>query len=84
MFICFSDRGSFSIHSKEKKTIGRILVASHLSSLACPKACEAAKSFPKLLFLEFSTRSRFWPRRFQRWGPTYDSIGLFFLPDNRW
>ncbi|PON76284.1 hypothetical protein PanWU01x14_037020, partial [Parasponia andersonii] len=76
-------RGSFSIGNKELKTINRILVAAHLSSLACPKVLKAARLLPKSVFLELSNRSHFWPGRFQPWGPTYHSIGLFFFPDNR-
>ncbi|PON99654.1 hypothetical protein TorRG33x02_044190 [Trema orientale] len=76
-------RGSFSIGNKELKTINRILVAAHLSSLACPKVRKAARLLPKSVFLELSNRSHFWPGRFQPWGPTYHSIGLFFFPDNR-
>ncbi|XP_062097729.1 PHD finger-containing protein 1-like isoform X2 [Humulus lupulus] len=76
-------RGSFVIYNKESECIGRILVAAHLSTLACPKVCETRDLLPELVSLELSTRSHCWPIRFQRWGPSYHSIGLFCLPDNR-
>ncbi|KAM6542495.1 hypothetical protein CsatB_006942 [Cannabis sativa] len=76
-------RGSFVIHNIESKCIGRVLVAAHWSNLASSKACEMRNLLPELVSVELSTRSHCWPIKFQHWGPSIHSVGLFCLPQDR-
>ncbi|KAF5467778.1 hypothetical protein F2P56_011995 [Juglans regia] len=57
-------------------------IVAHLSSLACSKVCEETKLIPELLYAELLLRSQVWPKGFEKWGPTDQSIALYFFPDN--
>ncbi|XWS15240.1 hypothetical protein CRYUN_Cryun35bG0077700 [Craigia yunnanensis] len=70
--------GSFCLYD-ENLTVGAI---AHLSSLACLKVCETAKCLPQLLRLELLPKCDVWPKGFKRWGPTEESIALYFFPNN--
>ena len=52
---------------------------AHLSCSASPKVLEVAKKFPSRVQLEELPRQDSWPIQFQKNGPTYDSIGVFFF-----
>ncbi|XVE95662.1 hypothetical protein REPUB_Repub02eG0118000 [Reevesia pubescens] len=71
-------RGNFHL-SDENLTVG---IIAHLSSLACLKVCEMAKCLPQLLHLELLPRCEVWPKSFEKWGPSEQSIALYFFPSN--
>ncbi|OMO88968.1 Zinc finger, FYVE/PHD-type [Corchorus capsularis] len=69
-----------SVHLCDGKFLIRVL--AHLSSFACLKVCETAKWLPESLCLELLPRCNMWPKGFKRWGPSEDSIALYFFPCN--
>ncbi|KAL5776693.1 hypothetical protein ACOSP7_009619 [Xanthoceras sorbifolium] len=71
--------GSLSISNENYGTVGLV---AHLSSLACSKVVEEAKLLPWLLCLELLPRSDVWPRSFEKWGLSDDSIALFLFPNS--
>ncbi|XP_021898490.1 uncharacterized protein LOC110815141 isoform X2 [Carica papaya] len=73
-------RGSFNLFHKNFDTVGGLF--GHLSSLACPKACEAAKLLPEVLYPVLLPKSNVWPKSFQKKGPSDESIALYFFPNN--
>src|SRR5438128_869045 len=52
---------------------------AHLSCSASPVVLEVAKKFPSKVQLEELPRQNSWPTQFQKNGPTYDNVGLFFF-----
>lgn len=72
-------RGSLCIRNKDS---GAVVLAAHLSSLACSKVCEEAKLMPKLLYAELFRRPDVWPKGFEKGGPTDQNIALFFFSEN--
>ncbi|XP_010530238.1 PREDICTED: uncharacterized protein LOC104806851 [Tarenaya hassleriana] len=71
-------RGSLSANLG---TFGSVILVAHLSSIACLKVHDAAKSLPRCLCAEIFPRLDIWPQSFLRsGGPTDESIGLFFFP----
>ncbi|WRX31381.1 hypothetical protein QQP08_023868 [Theobroma cacao] len=71
-------RGSFRLYD-ENLAVG---IVAHLSSLACFKVCEMAKCLPESLFLELLPRCDVWPKGFKKWGPSEESIALYFFPND--
>lgn len=72
-------RGSFSICDDDFNSIDGL--AAHLSSKACLKVCEEAKTLPRLLCSDLLPRSYVWPKSFAASGPGDDHIGLYFFPE---
>lgn len=72
--------GSFHLRDRDFGTIEGIM--AHLSTLACPKVCDAAKSLPVLLSLELLPKHYMWPKSFEKSGPMDYSIALYFFPNN--
>ncbi|KAL6622892.1 hypothetical protein ACP70R_032771 [Stipagrostis hirtigluma subsp. patula] len=52
---------------------------AHLSCSATQLVLEVAKKFPSKVQLEELPRHSSWPTQFQKSGPTYDNVGLFFF-----
>lgn len=52
---------------------------AHLSCSASQLVLDAVKKFPSKVQLEEVPRKNSWPTQFQKNGPTYDNIGLFFF-----
>ncbi|KAJ9166781.1 hypothetical protein P3X46_021484 [Hevea brasiliensis] len=73
-------RGSLSLLEKKFGTV--VGLVAHVSSIACPKASEEAKSLPTLLSPELLPRAAVWPKGFEKSGPNDDSIALYFFPDS--
>ncbi|WCJ43404.1 RING/FYVE/PHD zinc finger superfamily protein [Euphorbia peplus] len=61
---------------------GMLGLVAHLSNLACPRVSEEAKSLPLFLSPELLPKSTLWPKSFAKWGPSDDSIALYFFPDS--
>ncbi|XP_047333085.1 uncharacterized protein LOC124936616 [Impatiens glandulifera] len=59
-----------------------VSMAAHLSTRACPKAIEAAKTLAPTIDVETKPRHDVWPARFQESPPTVESIALFFFPES--
>lgn len=75
------NRGSIDIFSKNFGAACGLV--AHLSSIACSRVREEAKSLPRLLSSKLLPRSAVWPKGFQRCGPSGDSIALYFFPDSQ-
>ncbi|KAG6607655.1 hypothetical protein SDJN03_00997, partial [Cucurbita argyrosperma subsp. sororia] len=73
-------RGTLKFWVKSFARVG-VLVA-HMSSLACSKVYEEAKSLPESLPVELLCRCEIWPRGFEKLGPTDLSIALYFFPED--
>ncbi|XP_050937339.1 uncharacterized protein LOC103500424 isoform X3 [Cucumis melo] len=71
-------RGTLKIWNR---SLSRVVLVAHMSSLACSKVYEEAKILPELLSVELLRRCDVWPRGFQKLGPTDQSIALYFFPD---
>lgn len=60
---------------------GVCVLVAHMSSLACSKVYEEAKTLPELLSVEILRRSDIWPKGFEKLGPTDQSIALYFFAE---
>uniref|UniRef100_A0A0D3HRQ0 Zinc finger PHD-type domain-containing protein n=1 Tax=Oryza barthii TaxID=65489 RepID=A0A0D3HRQ0_9ORYZ len=57
-----------------------IMLAAHLSTKACQRVSEFARSLQPVVEVIKLPRLKAWPERWDKSGPTDDSIGLFFFP----
>jgi hypothetical protein len=85
------NRGSLQIfHKSNDEITGLILLQNkkitgligHLSTLACPKVLEETRNLPNVLNADLLQRSAVWPASFAKFGTNYQSIGLYFFPQN--
>ncbi|XP_022981554.1 uncharacterized protein LOC111480637 isoform X1 [Cucurbita maxima] len=73
-------RGTLKFWVKNFARVG--VFVAHMSSLACSKVYEEAKSLPESLPVELLCRCEIWPRGFEKLGPTDLSIALYFFPED--
>uniref|UniRef100_J3NBL3 Zinc finger PHD-type domain-containing protein n=1 Tax=Oryza brachyantha TaxID=4533 RepID=J3NBL3_ORYBR len=57
-----------------------VMLAAHLSTKACPRVFEFARSLQQVIEVIKLPRLKAWPKSWGTSGPTDDSIGLFFFP----
>lgn len=77
--IFLANRGSLHLTDPRFGTVIGLL--AHMSTLACSKALEETRLFPDVLCPDMLQRSEVWPKSFMSFGPTEDSIALYFFPD---
>ena len=73
------DRGTLEVWNQSFG--GVCVLVAHMSSLACSKVYEEAKTLPELLSVEILRRSDIWPKGFEKLGPTDQSIALYFFAE---
>ncbi|KAJ8771747.1 hypothetical protein K2173_026924 [Erythroxylum novogranatense] len=71
-------RGKLSILHFKIATVGGLL--GHLSTMACFRAYEEAKLLPESIPVELVSIASVWPKSFNKFGPTQESIALYFFP----
>ncbi|KAL5225037.1 hypothetical protein ABZP36_011676 [Zizania latifolia] len=57
-----------------------VMFAAHLSTKACQRVLEIARSLPPVVEILKLPRLEAWPKRWNTSGPTDDNIGLYFFP----
>nr|XP_011465946.1 PREDICTED: uncharacterized protein LOC105351961 [Fragaria vesca subsp. vesca] len=76
-------RGSLKILNNVKKVRHEIIGGlAHLSSIACPKVLEESKFLKTRLVLDLVRRTDVWPKVFDMYEPSDQSIALYFFPDS--